>query len=66
MIENMEAELTEESEINSKTYNLAVTEEADLDESRPGYLKKERKIKSYKKTMNIDIETLTHSKRETN
>ena len=29
----MEAELTEASEINSKTDNLAITEEADVDES---------------------------------
>ena len=29
----MEAELTEASEINSKTDNLAVTEEADADEA---------------------------------
>ena len=36
----METELTESSEIDSKTYNLAVTEEADVDESIPMYLKK--------------------------
>ena len=34
----MEAELTESSEINSKTENLAVTEEADVDEAIPIYL----------------------------
>ena len=38
MIEDMEAELTELSEINSKTDNLAVTEEADVDKSIPSYL----------------------------
>ena len=37
MIEEMEAELTESSEINSKTDNLAVTEEADVDEAIPIY-----------------------------
>ena len=38
MIEGMEAELTELSELNSKTDNLAVTEEADVDEAIPIYL----------------------------
>ena len=37
----MEAELTESSEINSKTANLAVTKEADVDEAIPIYLLKE-------------------------
>ena len=32
MIEDMEAELTESSEIDSKTGHLAVNEEADFDE----------------------------------
>ena len=36
----MEAELTELSEINSKTDNLAVTDEADVDEATPIHLKK--------------------------
>ena len=36
----MEAELTELSEIDSKTDNLAVTEEADVDEAIPMYIKK--------------------------
>ena len=35
MVEEMEAELTESSEIISKTDNLAVTEEADVDETIP-------------------------------
>ena len=39
MIEDMEAELTEFSETNKKTDNLAVTEEADVDESIQIYLK---------------------------
>ena len=34
----MEAELTESSEINSKTENLEVTVEADVDEVIPVYL----------------------------
>ena len=34
----MEAELTESPEINSKTENLAVTEEAGVDEAIPVYL----------------------------
>ena len=38
MIEDMEAELNEPSEINSKTDNLEVTEEADIDEAIPIYL----------------------------
>ena len=38
MIEEMEAELTELSDINSKTENLAVNKEADFDEAIPIYL----------------------------
>ena len=38
MIENMESELTESSEINSKTGYLAVTAEADVDEAIPIYI----------------------------
>ena len=37
----MEAELIKLSEMDSKTDNLAVTEEADADEAIPIYLKKE-------------------------
>ena len=36
----MEAELAEASEINPKTENLAVTEEAGVDEAIPIYLLK--------------------------
>ena len=36
----MEVEQTESSEINPKPDNLAVTEEADVDETIPIYLKK--------------------------
>ena len=38
MIGEVEAELTESSEIDSKNESLAVTEEADVDESIPMYL----------------------------
>ena len=37
MNEEMEAELTESSEIDSKNNNLAVTEEANVDEAIPIY-----------------------------
>ena len=40
MLEDMEAGLTEASEINPKTNNSAVTEEAYVDEAIPIYLKK--------------------------
>ena len=40
MNEVMEAELTESSKIDSKTDNLRVTEEADVDEAIPIYIKK--------------------------
>ena len=58
MIEDMEAELTELSEINSKTDNLAVTEEENVDESIPIYRKKEQSTEAYQKKMNIDIENI--------
>ena len=38
MIDEMEVELTELLEINSKTDNLAVTSEADVGEAIPIYL----------------------------
>ena len=40
MNEVMEAKLTELSEMDSKTDNLAVTEEENVDEAIPVYLKK--------------------------
>ena len=58
MIEDMEAELTEASKINSKTENLAVIEEADVDEAIPNYLQKEQKTRAYKKIIRIGIETI--------
>ena len=39
----MEAELNEWSKINSKTENLVVTDEEDVDEAIPIYLKKNEK-----------------------
>ena len=54
----MEDELTEALEINSKPENLAVTEEANVDETIPIYLQKEQKKQAYKKTMRIDIENI--------
>ena len=58
MIEDIEAEMTESLEIKSKTDNLAVTEESDVDEAIPIYILKERKTKSYNKTMKTDIEKI--------
>ena len=52
MIEEMK------SEMDSKTDNLAVTEEAYADESIPIYLKKERNTQAYKETMDIDIDKI--------
>ena len=54
----MEAELTKLSEIDSKTDNLAVTENADVDEAIPFYLLKEQKTQAYQKKMNINIEKI--------
>ena len=65
MIEDMESELTKSSEINSKTDNLAITEEAILDEAIPIYLQKERKTQSYKKKMNIYIKNNNTFEKET-
>ena len=42
MIDYMEDELTEASEIDSKTYILAVTEEANVVEAIPIYIWKEK------------------------
>ena len=57
MIEDMETELTEASKPNSKTDNLAVTKEANVDEAILIYIKKEQKTQALKK-MNIDIENI--------
>ena len=61
----MESELTELSEMNSKNDNLAVTEEADVDESIPIYFQKELKIQAYQKTRNIDIEKINTFEKDT-
>ena len=47
MMEDVEDELTEASEINSKTDNLEVTEEANFDEAIPNI--------SFKKTQDTSI-----------
>ena len=54
----MEAELIESSEMDSKTDNLNMTEEADVDEDIPTYLKKEGKTQAYKDKMDIDIDKI--------
>ena len=69
----MEAELTESSEIKSKTDNLAVTEEANVDEAITAeskainkmemFLKNEQNTQAYKKTMNIDIANINTSEK---
>ena len=61
MVEEMEAELTESSEIISKTDNLAVTEEADVDETIPilFFL-----TQAYQKIMDIDIDKISSFKKE--
>ena len=58
MIEDMESELIESSEMNLKPDNLEVTEEVDVDEAIPIYLKKELKTQAYQKTLNIDIDKI--------
>ena len=49
MIQELEAELTELSEINSKTDNLAVTEGADIDEAIHNLLKNNEEQKHIKR-----------------
>ena len=61
----MEAELNESSKIGSKTDNLEVIIEANVDEAIPIYFQKELMTKVYKRTMNIDNEEKKlHLKRE--
>ena len=64
MIEDMESELTESSEINSKTEHLAVTVEADFDEAIPIYLKNDRKTQAFQKTITSDIQISIYLKKE--
>ena len=52
----MKAELTELSEVDSKTNYLAVTEEANIDEAVPIYLEKNETHKHIIYTMDIDID----------
>ena len=64
----MEAELTVAPKGTSNTENLDVAEEANIDEAitaeakasneMENYLKKERKTKSYKEKIDIDIENI--------
>ena len=49
MIEDMEAELTEAPKINSNTENLAVTKEANVDESITAEAKSSNKIRMFLK-----------------
>ena len=56
----MEAELIESLEMDSKTDNLAVTEEADFDEAIPIYLKKELNTQAYKAKWTLILIRLTH------
>ena len=75
IIEEIEAGLTEASETNLKTDNLAVTEEANVDESITAEskasnkmeidLQKEHITKSYKKQWTLILKILTHLKSET-
>ena len=58
MTEEMEAELTESSEMDSKTDNLALTEEANVYEAIPIYLKREQNTQAYKYKMDIDIDNI--------
>ena len=58
----MEAELTE---MDSRTDNLAVTEQANVDEAIPIYLIKEQNTQAYKETMSMDIEKIDTYKTKT-
>ena len=51
----MEAELTE---MDSRTENLAVTEESNVDEAIPIDIRKEQGTESYKETMSKDIDNI--------
>ena len=55
MNEKMEAELTE---MDSRTDNLAVSEEASSDEAIPIDLIKEQSTEAYKETMSKDINNI--------
>ena len=51
--------------MDSKIDHLAVTEEANFDESIPIDILKERNTQAYKDILEIDIEILSHLKIET-
>ena len=55
----MEAELTEWSEMDSRTDHVAVTEEGNVDEAIPIDLRKEGNTQAYKDTLEIDIEKIS-------
>ena len=61
----MEAELIESSEMDSKTDNLAVTEEADVDEAIPIYLKNNKTHIHIKIKWTLILIRLTHMNQET-
>ena len=56
----MEAELTESSEIDSKTDNLQVTEEGDVDEFIPIYLENNETHKHINRKLTLILIRLTH------
>ena len=62
----MEAELTELSEIDSKTDHLAVTEEVNVDEAIPIYLKNNKTHTHIKIQLALILKRLTRLKREIN
>ena len=53
--EEMEAE---QNEIDSRTENLAVSEDANVYEAIPIYLKKQQSTEAYKETMSKDIDNI--------
>ena len=55
MNEEMEAELTK---MDSRPDNLAVSEDASVDEAVLIYLRKEQGTEAYKETMSKDIENI--------
>ena len=44
--------------MNSRSENLAVSEDESFDEAVPTYIRKERKTKAYKETMSQDIKNI--------
>ena len=58
MIQDIEAELIELSEIFSKNENMEVSEETDIDKAILIHLEEKRKTQAYQKRMNTDIENI--------